>query len=425
MLSYSKEGEMTPELEAARVKAVEKLPLLISSDGIAASAEGRFRGAIFLRDAAIFGLLTLSKKQNGELEQIREGVRRTLYITAEHQGKSDVLNPVSLEYKNRMPHEIHGPNADQERLACMRDQGAPVTEVDGHLEMVTHWALDVNALWNCLFVQYIELTGDEKTKRDLWPAFIRSQRWLNGQGLLIKGGREFAKVPINQWWKDSENSLIGEDGNLPDYPIAPLDVNSFAFLSDVLSARLMETEGFYGDANVLRFRALRRKELINKLFWMDDLKMFTPALDKRNNPVMIETSDQAIALWTGVIEKEKVKLVADRLLASDFLTTYGVRSRSRNSKQYNPRDYQNGNVWNQIAAIAAEGCEKSGLFEEAQIFDSRVQRLADLNFVELHDEDDDGVVKPYFEEDKEGNLVPVACNNQGWVLGGVIARSAA
>jgi glycogen debranching enzyme len=317
-----------------------------------------------------------------------------------------------------MPHEMHDEKSDQKRLAEIKVNGGPVVEVDEHLEMTTYWARDTNVLWNSLFSKYVQVTGDWEFRDRLWPNFEASVRWLTEHGdidgaLLIEG-------PHNQWWKDSETSLVDEEGKMPIDPIAALDVNSFAYLSDLASAWLYESRGDHYTARTLRERALKRKDLINKSFWMEDVDLYTPALDTAKKPIKIVTSDSVFPLWVGIPDSLRAKKIVDRLMQPDLLTKWGPRTRSRNSTQYNPAEYQNGNVWYQLASIAATGCERYGLTKEADVFDECVYRSSsELGFPELSEVDDCNNVIPYKE-----NGVPVACNPHTWVIGGVLNRTA-
>src|SRR3990167_2027542 len=403
-------------IERTRQLAIEQLPRAITEKGIAAAVEGRFKDVIFTRDYSIFGLLTLEKPQNGENYIILEGIRRSLETSARHQGVKFDLK--TSETPDQMPHEIHDEKSDQQRLLEIKSNGGPIVEVNGHLEMITYWARDTNALWNSLFSKYVQVTGDWAFRDRLWPNFEASVRWLTVHGdidgdLLIEG-------PHNQWWKDSETSLVDEQGRMPLDPVATLDVNSFAYLSDILSADLYESKGNLRMAQMLRERALERRRLINKLFWIEDFGLYAPAIDAAKKPISIQTSDSVFPLWVGIPDSQRAERVVARLVQPDLLTMWGLRTRSRHSTKYDPGEYQNGNVWFQLAAIAAAGCERYGLTQEAVVFDDCVYRTSsELGFPELSEVDDQNNVFPYRE-----NGVPVACNPQTWVIGGVLNRTA-
>lgn len=415
---------MSPaELLAIRGEIIRELPKIITEQGIGASVNGKFKNAVYLRDAGYFGLLALDKPQNEESQLVTQGIKNTLLTTARHQGTK--INPATEEQPGRFPHEIfYGPNTDQQHLAKIKANGGPVVETNGHLEMVTWWALDATPLWICLFTEYVTATQDEDLKGFLWPNFEAGLEWMrvfgdkDGDG-LIEGSPSHKNSSKNQWWKDSENSLIDEDGNFPLIPIAPLDVNSFAFLAEIKSASLYESMGDHKKAKDLLGNAQKRKELINKKYWTEDLQIISPALDGAKRPVRIVTSDNVIALWAGVLEHEIALQVVRRNLEPDMLTPYGLRTRSRLSKQYNPLDYQNGNVWGHLALLAAAACEKMGFYEQSKQFEASLEKSIELNFVELTGVDDLGHPFPYLEQGK-----PAACAPHTFHLGAALNRTA-
>ena len=419
------------DLKLAREVAVESLPLIISRRGhITASGSGRFHGPLYTRDAAIVGLQTLSKPQNGELRILREGVRNTLIEIARHQGKFS--NGDTREEPGRYLHEIQYDDCDQERLGRIANDGARwVKRVNGHLEGKNYFALDANPLWECLFAEYILTTGDLALRERLWSNYEASQRWLfeygdrDGDG-LIEGGFEEGRSPRNMFWKDADDSLIGESGQYPEYPVAPLDVNAFAYRADLLGALLYESRGDFKGAGKLREKAAWLKKLINKLYWMEDVNLYAPALDKYKSPIRIETSDSVIPLWVGLPDEERQKLLANELSREDlFVEGIALRTRSRNSSQYNPRSYQNGDYWNHLALIAGDAFESLGMHDEAKVFDSCIPTIVKSNFKEMGVVDDDGNIYPYVEPDSEtGQDIPVACDFQAWVIGGVLGRTA-
>lgn len=413
------------ELLTVRGATIRDLPKVITERGIAASGDGggaKFKEAIYTRDIGYFGLQVLEKPQNGELKSILSAIENSLITTAEFQGKE--FDDRTGQQPGEFPHECFGAMSNQEMLTRIKNSGGPVKEVDGHLEMVTWWALDATPLWICLFADYIRVTGNDYLKRRLWGNFEAGLAWMYEYGDedrdgLIEGGSVGPHGPKNQWWKDSENSLIDEEGKFPTLPIAPLDVNSFAFLAEVKAAELYLSEEKTGKAQDLLKKAKERQELINKLFWVEDLETISPALDSSKAPIRIITSDGVIALWAGVLEKEKALKVIGRNLEEDLLTDFGLRTRSRLSKQYNPNDYQNGNVWPHLALIAAAGCEKLGLAAEAEKFEAPLPRIAQRGFEELLVVDDEGNPHPYLEDEK-----PAACFPQTLSLGGALNRTA-
>jgi glycogen debranching enzyme len=68
-------------------------------------------------------------------------------------------------------------------------------------------------------------------------------------------------------------------------------------------------------------------------------------------------------LWCGLPSQERAKRVAERLLADDMFSGYGVRTLSARHRRYNPLSYQLGSVWPHDNALLAAGLFRYGLYE--------------------------------------------------------------
>lgn len=416
-----REDELLTQLPSIRQQAIKNLPLVISEQGIEASGNNKFHGAVYDRDAAYCAIQALEGNKNGDLEKLISASKQTLLTTSRFQGHT--FNKRSGETPWEMPHEIHGPTSNQERLRKLLESGWSVKQINGHLEMVNWKSLDGTPLWIIHFATYINATGDYALRDKLWTNFERALSWINLYGdkdgdLLIEGGPEYKNDMKNQCWRDSDDSLVNEEGKMPEQPIAPLDANCFNYRAQLEAANLYQQRGQYEKAQKCRERAGKIKEAVNTFYWMDEKDTFAPALDKNKNQIKIVTSDAAIALWSGVVDENKAQRVARRLLKPDLMTPYGLRSRSRDSARYDPTKYQRGNVWLHLAPVAAAGCDKYALLDEAYTFDQVLPNIAKLQFEELTIVDEDSNPHPYLEESE-----PAACYPMAWVIGGVLGRT--
>lgn len=415
---------MSPELVIAREQAIKSIPFTDRLT-IAASGEGRYKDIDFTRDFGYFVALTLEKHQNGELPLVLPAFKNSFDFVSRHIGtKYDLM---TSEEPGKLPHEIHGPDADQERLAVMLTKGAPVVRVNNHLELIDYFALDPNLVWNSAFVDVVLASGDDEFRKQHMDTFEKSLRWRANKGILIKGGAEHPHWPNNPWWKDSQNSLIDENGNLPAYPVAPLDVQSWAFRADLKAAELFDTLGEQERADFYRERARKIKTLVNRYFWMEEEGIFAPAIDQYRQPIRIVTSDSAIALWNGIVDEDKIDRSIERMMEPDLQGKSGLKTRSSRSLQYNPRDYQNGNVWDWLALLLAAAAEKLGRKDVASYLDRKfIPQVVERGFLELHVENENGKVSNYLEEDPiTKQMIPVACRNQGFPIGAMLNRTAA
>ena len=115
--------------------------------------------------------------------------------------------------------------------------------------------------------------------------------------------------------------------------------------------------------------------------------------------------------YCGIVDDDKAALVAERLMAPDMFSGWGIRTLSSGSPAYNPMSYHNGSVWPRDNAIAAAGLKRYG-FHAAMtriagaLFDvaasTRDFRLPEL-FCGFHRDGSNAVV-----------AYPVACIPQAW-----------
>jgi glycogen debranching enzyme len=70
-------------------------------------------------------------------------------------------------------------------------------------------------------------------------------------------------------------------------------------------------------------------------------------------------------LWTGIVDHDKARLVADRLLAPELFSGWGIRTLATSMASYNPISYHCGSVWPHDNAIAVAGLVRYGFVAEA------------------------------------------------------------
>ncbi|MFE5291858.1 glycogen debranching N-terminal domain-containing protein [Isoptericola sp. NPDC056618] len=206
---------------------------------------------------------------------------------------------------------------------------------------------------------------------ELQAAARAAVNWLRGPGGLDAGGF-VTYVPdpaglINQGWKDSHDAVAFRDGTLATGPIALCEVQGYAWRGLVDTARLARTvwhDPAWADelddlATELRSRFLER-------FWMDDDAFPALALDGDGRQVDALASNAGHLLWCGILDAEQAASVADRLLAPEFFTGFGIRTLASGQARYAPTSYHNGSVWPHDTALAAVGMARAGLTGQAR-----------------------------------------------------------
>ena len=129
-------------------------------------------------------------------------------------------------------------------------------------------------------------------------------------------------------------------------------------------------------------------------------------------------SDPGSCLAYGIVDDDRAAAVADRLLADDMFSGWGIRTLSSRHPAYNPFAYHLGTVWPSPNSIAAFGLMRYGfvdhmhkvaaaLFATTQVFD--LDRLPEVFGGHTRD-----------ARHPHPGLYPGACSPQAWSGGAVI-----
>jgi glycogen debranching enzyme len=126
-----------------------------------------------------------------------------------------------------------------------------------------------------------------------------------------------------------------------------------------LEAKDMETHERF------RNKAIELKAAFNRDFWVDKHGWFAMGLDGEKNQIDALASNMGHCLWTGIIDTDKAPIVAERLMAPEMFTGWGIRTLSERAVGYNPMSYHCGSVWPHDNAIIAAGLMRYGFVDEA------------------------------------------------------------
>ena len=239
----------------------------------------------------------------------------------------------------------------------------------------------------------------------------------DGDGFLeylpFEGGRGLS----NQGWKDSEDGIRFADGRVATAPLALTEVQGYAYAAARAGADLLDHFGRTGGDD-WRAWAKDMAERFRASFWTSDESGPYPivALDGDKQQVDSVASNMGHLLWTGILSADEAALVAERLVAPDMASGYGLRTLSSASVAYNPLSYHCGSVWPHDTAIAVWGLARMGLVDAASELAGQLvsagagfdERLPEL-FTGLGPE-----VSP------EPVPYPSACRPQAWAAGGVL-----
>lgn len=274
--------------------------------------------------------------------------REALEVLASHQGTKD--DPWRDEEPGKILHEI--------RLGELAAAGViPHTPYFGSVD-ATPWFL-------ILLGQYVRWTGDSAFARKMLPAAEAALGWIDTSGDLDGDGYVEYKTRSprgirNQGWKDSWDAITHADGRLAEAPIALSEVQAYVYLAKQRMADVFASLDDPDRAARLREEAAALKVRFNQDFWMEDELYFAGALDREKRQVRAIMSNPGHALYCGIVDEDKAKHLAKRLLAPDMFSGWGIRTLSKTAASYNPMSYHNGSVWPHDNALIAAGLKRYG-----------------------------------------------------------------
>lgn len=350
----------------------------------------------FGRDAIITALQTLI--YNPEI------ALGTLRFLAAHQGTR--VDHYKEEEPGKIMHELR-----RGELASLGE--VPHTPYYG--------TVDATPLFLLLFVETMEWTGSDELYTDILPAALGALEWIDRYGDIDGDGyveyiSHRAGGVANQGWKDSIDAVQYENGDCAEPPIALVEVQGYVYQAKVGVARLLRRRGRPDIADRLEREAATLKANFNRDFWLEDQSFYALALDRDKRPVRSITSNPGHCLWAEICDPDKAWKVADRLLAPDMFSGWGIRTLSQDSPNYNPMSYHNGSVWPHDTAWIAMGLRRIGRTPEAiALVTSLIEagfRFDDARLPELF---------CGFGRDKRFNSRPtayvVSCSPQAWAAG--------
>jgi glycogen debranching enzyme len=93
---------------------------------------------------------------------------------------------------------------------------------------------------------------------------------------------------------------------------------------------------------------------------MPEQRWYAQALDARKQAVVAVSSNPGHLLWAGLPSVERGAAMADRILAPDLASGWGVRTIATGYPTFNPMSYHNGSVWPHDTSLAIDGLVRYG-----------------------------------------------------------------
>jgi glycogen debranching enzyme len=349
---------------------------------------------VFGRDSVITSLQALPLQPQIAIDTLRYLARR--------QGRRE--DPYTEEQPGKILHELR-------RGEMARSGEIPHVPYYGSIDATPLWLILLHETWRW--------TGDTALVRELLPNAERALEWIDrfgdqdGDG-FVEYARTSEQGLVNQGWKDSGNGVPFPDGQLPEPPIALVEVQGYVYDAKLRMAELYRHVGQTERAAKLRREAAELRNRIRSAFWLEKLGIFALALDGRKRPIPTATTNAGHLLWSRVPSPEVARRLASRFLEPDFFSGWGVRTLSAAHPVYNPMSYHNGSIWPHDNAIlvlgmALHGHARAALPIVRALFEAGVhsefQRLPELYC---------GMTR---QTGSRPVNYPVSCSPQAWASG--------
>lgn len=337
-----------------------------------------------------------------------EAARATLRLLAALQGRRH--DPSRAERPGKIPHEM--------RVGAVTRTGlSPHGPHYGTVDATPLWVMLLHRRWRA---------GETELARELAPALSAALEWMREAGRGDRDGLLRFDVGEGgyqvQSWKDAGDSLTHADGTQARGRVAVVEVQGYAEAAWRGAAEMLRAQGDAAAAAAAAVRGERIRDALARRFFLPDLGpsgCHALALDGQDRPLAVLSSDPGHLLWTGSLEPDAARAVADALLSPACWSGWGVRTLARGERRYAGVSYHTGSVWPHDTALFAAGLARYGLEPEARRVAKAVLELAaarpDLRAPELvaGDERDDGPPVAY----------PDACRLQAWDAAAVLAMA--
>ena len=105
----------------------------------------------------------------------------------------------------------------------------------------------------------------------------------------------------------------------------------------------------------LRQSFTQQKAFLNQAFWSAEKKLFSFALDRNNQQVLVPSVLSTVPMWFGLLDEDKSETMINVLAEADHQTDWGMRIISSRDPKYNSGGYHFGSVWPLFTGWASVG----------------------------------------------------------------------
>jgi glycogen debranching enzyme len=412
----------------------QAIQALETETGILASGREELYGCIFGRDSLITALklLRIGKQKNSQ--EFLPLIRKILLNLVILQGKE--INIESGEQPGKCIHEFRPTGHEHLTKRTFRPWYVYEDQI-----MRNYDSIDATPLLLITLYRFWQATNDEMFLNQILPAVEQALEWQmtfgdsNGDGFIdyeLSNARTSGGL-VTQNWMDSEESVFHETGDALFYPLAPVEVQAYAYMAYRLWANYF-THTNPEFSVTLHQRADTLKRLFNEQFPTEDPDgniYIAFKLDGHGTSFRSVRSNMGHVLWASlnveddstidcILKTELIPNVVKRLMMPDmFEPKAGIRTLSSYSARFDPNSYHNGSIWPHDNALIAEGFEIHGFKREAElVYKSMLSAIENFGTpIELFVYDQGGF------GDYHSDSGQTACKTQAWSAAAILDAS--
>ncbi len=227
---------------------------------------------------------------------------------------------------------------------------------------------DATPLYLMLLAETHRWMGDAVPLRRFRDTALRCLDWIDVYGDRDGDGfQEYApRSPSgyrNQCWRDAEDGVLDEDGNFPPHPIGTCEMQAYVHDAKLGMADLLDAWGDADRAAQLRDQAVELRRRFVDAYWVEADGTLAFALDGAKRKVRTATANSGQCLWLGMLDQDRGRRAAARLMQGDLHSGWGLRTLGTGHPAYDPHSYQRGSVWPHDTMLAAAGMRRYGCTE--------------------------------------------------------------
>ncbi len=259
------------------------------------------------------------------------------------------------ESPGRMLHEAHT---------------SPLAELCFHPRGRSYSGITSSAFFPVTLASAWHWHGDRALVERHVDAALRALRWRDEECRHDDGftyyHRRSPQGLVQQGWKDSRSSMVDARGHVVEPPIATCEEQGLSYWARVSIAEMLAWLGQRDLARRMMREARELKARFDERFWMESERFYAMALGPNGEPLRTIASNPGHCIATGIVPDARVRGVADRLLANDLFSGWGIRTLSSEHPAFNPFSYHRGTVWPVENGTFVLAFMRYGLHEHAQ-----------------------------------------------------------